>query len=52
MKEDNLFKEHYNGLSTILWDLKNINVYVDDTDNALNLLCSKPTSFKILVVHD
>ena len=48
MKEGTPIKEHLDELNKILMDLKNIDVRVDEEDQALILLCSYLLPLKIL----
>jgi len=49
MKEGTPIKDHLDKLNKILMDLKNIDVRIDEEDQALILLCSLPPSFEIFV---
>jgi len=49
MKEGTLIKDHSHELNKILMDLKNIDVRIDEEDQALILLCSLPPSFENFV---
>ena len=46
MKEGTLIKDHLDKLNKILMHLKNIDVRIDEEDQALILLCSLPPSFE------
>ena len=49
MKEGTPIKDHLVEFTRIIIDLKNIDVKVDDEDQALMLLCSLPHSFEHFV---
>ena len=49
MKEGTPIKDHLDELNKILMDLKNIDVRIDEKDQALILLCSLPP-LKILLI--
>ncbi|GKG28481.1 hypothetical protein Tco_0406808, partial [Tanacetum coccineum] len=49
MKEGSSLKEHLDTLNSILMDLKNVEVKIEDEDAALVLLVSLPPSFKSFV---
>ncbi|KAJ9561973.1 hypothetical protein OSB04_007133 [Centaurea solstitialis] len=49
MKEGMLLKQHLDELNSILMDLKNVEVKIDDEDAALILLVSLPPSYKNFV---
>ncbi|KAJ9563977.1 LOW QUALITY PROTEIN: hypothetical protein OSB04_009137 [Centaurea solstitialis] len=49
MKEGMLLKEHLDELNSILMDLKNVEVKIDDEDAALILLVSLPPSYENFV---
>jgi len=49
MKEGMLIKDYLDELNKILMDLKNINVRIDEEDQALILLCSLSPSFENFV---
>ena len=46
MKEGTQIKDHLDELNKILMDLKNIDVRIDEEDQALILLCLLPSSFE------
>ncbi|MFQ6648442.1 hypothetical protein Gotur_021226 [Gossypium turneri] len=46
MNEGELLRYHINQFITLLNDLKNIEVQIDDEDRAMLLLCSLPHSYK------
>ncbi|MFQ6659177.1 hypothetical protein Gotur_028174 [Gossypium turneri] len=46
INEDKLLRDHISQFITLLNDLKNIEVYIDDKDQAILLLCSLPSSYK------
>jgi len=46
MKEGTPIKDHLDMFNKIFMDLKNIDVKIDEEDQALILLCSLPPSFK------
>ncbi|MFQ6669274.1 hypothetical protein Gotur_034594, partial [Gossypium turneri] len=46
MNEGELLGDHINQFITLLNDLKNIEVHIDDKDQAMLLLCSLPPSYK------
>ncbi|GJW76791.1 retrovirus-related pol polyprotein from transposon TNT 1-94 [Tanacetum coccineum] len=49
MKEGSALKDHLDALNSILMDLKNVEVKIDDEDAALILLVSLPPSFENFV---
>ena len=49
MKEGMPIKVHLDELNKILMDLKNIDVRIDEEDQALILLCSLPSSLENFV---
>ncbi|GKA32116.1 retrovirus-related pol polyprotein from transposon TNT 1-94, partial [Tanacetum coccineum] len=49
MKEGSALKDHLDSLNSILMDLKNVEVKIDDEDAALILLVSLPPSFENFV---
>ena len=49
MKEGSALKDHLDALNSILMDLKNVDVKIDDEDAALILLVSLPPSFESFV---
>ncbi|GKE27235.1 hypothetical protein Tco_1442619 [Tanacetum coccineum] len=49
MKEGSSLKEHLDALNSILMDLKNVEVKIEDEDAALVLLVSLPSSFESFV---
>nr|GEW23880.1 retrovirus-related Pol polyprotein from transposon TNT 1-94 [Tanacetum cinerariifolium] len=49
MKEGSSLKEHLDALNSILMDLKNVEVKIEDEDAALVLLVSLPHSFESFV---
>ena len=49
MKEGMPIKDHLDELNKILMDLKNIDVRIDEEDQALILLCSLPHSLENFV---
>ncbi|GKA88457.1 retrovirus-related pol polyprotein from transposon TNT 1-94 [Tanacetum coccineum] len=49
MKEGTSLKEHLDALNSILMDLKNVEVKIEDEDAALVLLVSLPPSFESFV---
>jgi len=49
MNEGRPLKEHLDELNTILMDLKNVDVKMEDEDSALILLCSLPPSYENFV---
>ncbi|KAG8481247.1 hypothetical protein CXB51_026047 [Gossypium anomalum] len=46
MNEDELLRDHISQFNTLLNDLKNVEVHIDDEDQAMLLLCSLPPSYK------
>ena len=46
MNEGELLKDHISQFITLLNDLKNVEVHIDDEDQAMLLLCSLPSSYK------
>ncbi|KAG8499655.1 hypothetical protein CXB51_006102 [Gossypium anomalum] len=46
MNEGELLKDHISQFITLLNDLKNVEVHIDDEDQAMLLLCSLPPSYK------
>ncbi|KAG8499485.1 hypothetical protein CXB51_005959 [Gossypium anomalum] len=46
MNEGELLRDHISQFITILNDLKNVEVHIDDEDQAMLLLCSLPPSYK------
>ncbi|MFQ6622696.1 hypothetical protein Gotur_002754, partial [Gossypium turneri] len=46
MNEGELLRDHINQFITLLNDLKNIEVQIDDEDQTMLLLCSLPHSYK------
>ncbi|MFQ6636892.1 hypothetical protein Gotur_013139 [Gossypium turneri] len=46
MNEGELLKDHINQFITLLNDLKNVEVHIDDKDQATLLLCSLPPLYK------
>ncbi|MBA0880235.1 hypothetical protein Goshw_022215 [Gossypium schwendimanii] len=46
MNECELFRDHIGQFITLLNDLKNVEVQIDDEDQAMLLLCYLPTSYK------
>lgn len=46
MAKGTSIKSHLNKFNSILLDLENIDVKIEDEDQALLLLCSLPPSFK------
>ncbi|MFQ6668891.1 hypothetical protein Gotur_034366 [Gossypium turneri] len=46
MNEGELLRDHISQFITLLNDLKNVEVYIDDKDQAMLLLCSLPPSYK------
>ncbi|MFQ6640867.1 hypothetical protein Gotur_015821 [Gossypium turneri] len=46
MSEGELLRDHINQFITLLNDLKNVEVHIDDEDQAMLLLCSLPRSYK------
>ncbi|GAA0168011.1 hypothetical protein LIER_22829 [Lithospermum erythrorhizon] len=46
MQEGTFLKDHLDRLNTILLDLRNIDIKIDDEDAALNLLASLPPSYE------
>ncbi|KAH1072932.1 hypothetical protein J1N35_025260 [Gossypium stocksii] len=46
MNECELLKDHINQFITLLNELKNVEVHIDDEDQAMLLLCSLPPSYK------
>ncbi|MBA0671271.1 hypothetical protein Goklo_024713 [Gossypium klotzschianum] len=46
MNEGELLRDHISQFITLLNDLKNIEVHIDDEDQAMLLLCSLPPSHK------
>ncbi|MFQ6646468.1 hypothetical protein Gotur_019150 [Gossypium turneri] len=46
MNEDELLRDHISQFITLLNDLKNVEVHIDDEDQAMLLLCSLPPSYK------
>jgi len=49
MKEGTPIKDHLDELNRIIMDLKNIEVVIDDEDQALIVLCSLPASYEHFV---
>ncbi|GKA76072.1 hypothetical protein Tco_0782450 [Tanacetum coccineum] len=49
MKEGSSLKEHLDGLNSILMDLKNVEVKIEDEDATIVLLVSLPPSFESFV---
>ncbi|MFQ6661892.1 hypothetical protein Gotur_029900, partial [Gossypium turneri] len=45
MNEGELLRDHINQFITLLNDLKNVEVYIDDEDQVMLLLCSLPYSY-------
>ncbi|MFQ6640576.1 hypothetical protein Gotur_016159 [Gossypium turneri] len=48
MNEGEILRDHINKFITLLNDLKNIKVHIDDKDQTMLLLCSLPPSYKSL----
>ena len=46
MNEGELLRDHISQFITLLNDLKNVEVHIDDEDQAMLLLCSLPSSYK------
>ncbi|KAK5812564.1 hypothetical protein PVK06_027999 [Gossypium arboreum] len=46
MNEGELLRDHISQFITLLNDLKNVEVHIDDEDQAMLLLCSLPPSYK------
>ncbi|MFQ6669214.1 hypothetical protein Gotur_034555 [Gossypium turneri] len=46
MNEGELLRYHINQFITLLNDLKNVEVHIDDEDQTMLLLCSLPPSYK------
>ncbi|MBA0868109.1 hypothetical protein Goshw_008933 [Gossypium schwendimanii] len=46
MNEGELLRDHINQFITLLNDVKNVEVQIDEEDQALLLLCSLPLSYK------
>ncbi|KAG8503097.1 hypothetical protein CXB51_000873 [Gossypium anomalum] len=46
MNEGELLRDHISQFITLLNDLKNVEVHIDDEDQAMLLLCSSPHSYK------
>ncbi|MFQ6623516.1 hypothetical protein Gotur_004222 [Gossypium turneri] len=46
MNEGKLLRDHISQFITLLNDLKNVEVHIDDKDQAMLLLCSLPPSYK------
>ncbi|KAG8491520.1 hypothetical protein CXB51_014863 [Gossypium anomalum] len=46
MNEGELLRDHISQFITLLNDLKNVEVHIDDEDQAMLLLCSLPLSYK------
>ena len=46
INEDELLRDHISQFITLLNDLKNVEVHIDDEDQAMLLLCSLPPSYK------
>ncbi|MFQ6651489.1 hypothetical protein Gotur_023797 [Gossypium turneri] len=46
MNECELLRDHINQFITLLNDLKNVEVHIDDKDQAMLLLCSLPPLYK------
>ncbi|KAG8503416.1 hypothetical protein CXB51_001387 [Gossypium anomalum] len=46
MNEGELLRDHISQFITLLNDLKNVEVHIDDKDQAMLLLCSLPPSYK------
>ena len=46
MNEGELLKDHISQFITLLNDLKNVEVHIDNEDQAILLLCSLPSSYK------
>ncbi|MFQ6639425.1 hypothetical protein Gotur_015958 [Gossypium turneri] len=46
MNKGELFRHHISQFITLLNDLKNVEVHIDDEDQAMLLLCSLPPSYK------
>ncbi|MFQ6668449.1 hypothetical protein Gotur_034097 [Gossypium turneri] len=46
MNEGELLRDHISQFITLLNDLKNVEVHIDDKDQAMLLLCFLPPSYK------
>ncbi|MFQ6660968.1 hypothetical protein Gotur_029288 [Gossypium turneri] len=46
MNEGELLRDHISQFITLLNDLKNVEVHIDDEDQTMLLLCSLPPSYK------
>lgn len=46
INEGELLRDHISQFITLLNDLKNVEVHIDDEDQAMLLLCSLPLSYK------
>ncbi|MFQ6656656.1 hypothetical protein Gotur_026669 [Gossypium turneri] len=46
MNEGELLRDHISQFITLLNDLKNVEVMIDDEDQVMLLLCSLPSSYK------
>ncbi|KAG8478932.1 hypothetical protein CXB51_028947 [Gossypium anomalum] len=46
MNEGELLRDHISQFTTLLNDIKNVEVHIDDEDQAMLLLCSLPPSYK------